>query len=260
MTWVKKTHTWAQNPRGQASTGAGACVCVQSTNMFSPGSRRSNQSCPRNLSNSHPQKRLLPAGAAMSQQRQPGLGGWGVGKRQALALEPASPFSRPGRPAWVTALALMSENAFLELAGPGRSRVSPSSSLFLSCPHTRPFFFFSSRCKTKTPRSHEFRSCGQMAGASGAGCRSGTRHGSCPGLGWSCWGPLSSASVPRGSSVIAPGNRSSRLWLLAVEVGGTDCVHLCPPRAKPEVADMDNGQVGEPGMRGTTTINRGSTA
>lgn len=78
----------------------------------------------------------------MSQQRQPGLGGWGVGKRQALALEPASPFSRPGRPAWVTALALMSENAFLELAGPGRSRVSPSSSLFLSCPHTRPFFFF----------------------------------------------------------------------------------------------------------------------
>lgn len=149
MTWVKKTHTWAQNPRGQASTGAGACVCVQSTNMFSPGSRRSNQSCPRNLSNSHPQKRLLPAGAAMSQQRQPGLGGWGVGKRQALALEPASPFSRPGRPAWVTALALMSENAFLELASPGRSRVSPSSSLFLSCPHTRPFFFFLLAAKPK---------------------------------------------------------------------------------------------------------------
>lgn len=64
-----------------------------------------------------------------------------MGKRQALALEPASPFSRPGRPAWVTALALMSENAFLELAGPGRSRVSPSSSLFLSCPHTRPLIF-----------------------------------------------------------------------------------------------------------------------
>ena len=75
MTWVKKTHTWAQNPRGQVSTGAGACVCVQSTNMFSPGSRRSNQSCPRNLSNSHPQKRLLPAGAAMSQHRQPGWEG-----------------------------------------------------------------------------------------------------------------------------------------------------------------------------------------
>ena len=64
-----------------------------------------------------------------------------MGKRQALALEPASPFSRPGRPAWVTALALMSENAFLELAGPGRSRVSPSSFLFLSCPHTRPLIF-----------------------------------------------------------------------------------------------------------------------
>ena len=149
------------------------------------------------------------------------------------------------------------------IPGTGQPRPLKGFSLLLPLPLLSPhppFFFFSSRCKTKTPRSHEFRSCGQMAGASGAGCRSGTRHGSCPGLGWSCWGPLSSASVPRGSSVIAPGNRSSRLWLLAVEVGGTDCVHLCPPRAKPEVADMDNGQVGEPGMRGTTTINRGSTA
>lgn len=46
------------------------CVCVQSTNMFSASSRRSNQSSLRNLSNSHPQKGLLPAGAAMSQQWQ----------------------------------------------------------------------------------------------------------------------------------------------------------------------------------------------
>lgn len=38
---------------------------------------------------------------------------------------------------------------------------------------------------------------------------------------------------------------------------------LCPPlppRAEPEVADMDDGQEEEPGMRGTTTINWGSTA
>lgn len=48
----------------------------------------------------------------MSQQR-------GRGRRRALTLEPASPFSRPGRRAWVTALALMTENTFLELASTG---------------------------------------------------------------------------------------------------------------------------------------------
>lgn len=88
------------------------CVCVQSTNMFSASSRRSNQSSPRNLSNSHPQKRLLPAGAAMSQQRQR----W-------EAARPGAGLSllQPGRLAGVTALAPMSQNTFLELASTGGS-------------------------------------------------------------------------------------------------------------------------------------------
>lgn len=42
-------------------------------------------------------------------------------------------------------------------------------------------------------------------------------------------------------------------------VGNGLCPPL-PPRAEPEVADMDDGQEEEPGMRGTTTINWGSTA
>lgn len=53
-----------------------------------------------NLSNSHPRK-ALPAGAAMSQQGHGQGGGLGGGEGvSSLALEPASPFSRPGRPAW----------------------------------------------------------------------------------------------------------------------------------------------------------------
>lgn len=62
-----------------------------------------------------------------------------------LALELASPFSRPGCLAWVTALALMSQNTFLELASTGGYRVFPSSSLSFSpsCPAPRPPFYFS---------------------------------------------------------------------------------------------------------------------
>lgn len=53
--------------------------------------------------------------------------------------------------------------------------------------------------------------------------------------------------------VVAPGGGEAG-------VGGNGLCPPLPPRAEPEVADMDNGQAGEPGMRGTTTINRGSTA
>lgn len=89
------------------------CVCLQSTNMFSASSRSHNQSSLRNLSNSHPQKRLLPAGTEMSQQRQLRE------EESSLVPEPASPSSWPGRLAWVTALAPMSQNTFLELASTG---------------------------------------------------------------------------------------------------------------------------------------------
>lgn len=107
--------------------------------MFSPSSRRSNQSSPRNLSNSHPQKRLLPTGAAMSQQRRP----W-----EAESSHPGAglPLPRPGRLAWVTALAPMSQHTLLELASTGRSRVFPSSSLSSPrpfCPAPHPPFYFS---------------------------------------------------------------------------------------------------------------------
>ena len=101
----------------------------------------------------------------------------GVGKRQALALEPASPFCRPGRPAWVTALALMSENK--RIPGTGRPRPLKGFSLLLPLPLLSPhppFYFFLLAAKPKHCCSHEFRSCGQMAGAGGAGCRAGTRE------------------------------------------------------------------------------------
>lgn len=88
------------------------CVCVQSTNMFSPSSRRSNQSSPRNPSNSRPQEGLLPAGAAVSQQRLPR-------EEESSCPRAGRSLSRPGCLAWVTALAPMAQNTFLELASTG---------------------------------------------------------------------------------------------------------------------------------------------
>lgn len=172
------TQTHMHRCLGQACKppGVHACVCVQSTNMFSQSSRRSNQSSPRNLSNSHPQKRLLPAGAAMSQQRRRGGGGRREARQpRALEPKPASPFSweglqtRPGRRAWVTALALRSENTFLELASTGGWRVFPSSSLSLSpsCPGPTPALLFFLLAAKPKHRVHEFRRCSQVAGAGG---------------------------------------------------------------------------------------------
>lgn len=121
------------------------CVCVQSTNMFSPSSRRSNQSSPRNPSNSRAREGLLPAGAAVSQQR--------------LLREEAGscPRARPGCLAWVTALALGSENTFLALASSAARGFFPPprspSPILSSWPSPHPLLPPLSCCKTKTPHS-----------------------------------------------------------------------------------------------------------
>lgn len=161
-----------------------------------------------------------------------GGGVGGVGKRQALSRPGAGLSLLPGLAAPPGSLlpALMSENAFWNWPAQA-SRVlpllPPSSS-----PVPTPALFLSSHCKTKTPRSHEFRSCGQMAGASGAGCRSGTRHGSCPGPGVVLLGAAEFEALqsPRGSSVLLQGTgvQGRGSWRGGAGVGGTVHVHLCP--------------------------------
>lgn len=73
---------------------------------------KEKQSSPRHLSNSHPQKKAS-ASWSSDESAEAAHG------RSALALEVASPFSRPGRLSWVTALAPVSQNTFLELASTG---------------------------------------------------------------------------------------------------------------------------------------------
>lgn len=93
-----------------------------------------------------------------------------------------------------------------------------------------------------------------MAAAGRAGCTAGTRELPRPEVallgttefGFSPLGLKCHCSREQEFKVVAP-------------VGNGLCPPL-PPRAEPEVADMDDGREEEPGMRGTTTINRGSTA
>lgn len=121
------------------------CVCVQSTNMFSASSRRSNQSSLRNLSNSHPQKGLLPAGAAMSQQWQL----WEEASSRPGASLPLLP-GRPGRPGHC-----FGTDVPAHIPGTGQHRQLKGFSLLLPLPvppHTLPSIF-PSRSKTKTRHS-----------------------------------------------------------------------------------------------------------
>lgn len=115
------------------------CVCVQSTNMFSASSRRSNQSSPRNPSNSRPQERLLPAGAAVSQQRLLREAGSSCPRAWPLPLPAWLP--RPGHG--------FGTDVPEHIPGTGQHRRLKGFSLLLplpllSCcpgpPHTRPFF------------------------------------------------------------------------------------------------------------------------
>nr|KAF6392445.1 hypothetical protein mPipKuh1_007660 [Pipistrellus kuhlii] len=160
------------------------CVCVQATNMFSASSRRSNQSSLRNLSNNHPQKRLLPAGAAMSQQRQ-----W---RREAARPGAGLSLLQTGRLAWVTALAPMSRTHSWNWP----VQAAPSAEGFFPPPpspssHTHPFIF-PSCCKTKTHRIHEVRSGSQKAGVGSGGA--GTQE-------------LPRPKPARGAGHLVPGSR-----------------------------------------------------
>lgn len=110
----------------------------------------------------------------MSQQR-----ACGGGATQPLAWPLPSPGRSPGLGwpgccAWVTALALVAENTFLELASTGGRRAFPpplSPSPAPVPPHTRPFIF-PSCCRTKTP-------CSLALELEPNGKRSEVGHGSC---------------------------------------------------------------------------------
>lgn len=136
------------------------CVCVQSTNMFSASSRRSNQSSPRNPSNSRPQERLLPAGAAVSQQRLLREAGSSCPRAWPLPLPAWLP--RPGHG--------FGTDVPEHIPGTGQHRRLKGFSLLLplpllSCcpgpPHTRPFF--SPLLAAKPNQNTAFRSSGTTA-------------------------------------------------------------------------------------------------
>lgn len=146
------------HPHKHACVGTGlgvracrsVCVCVPSTNMFSASSRSHHQSSLRNLSNSHPQKRLLPAGAEMSQQRQP---------REEESSHPGAGLSL--LPAWPPRLGhCLGTNVPEHIPGTGQYRRLKGFPLLLPLPRPVPShptpprpFIFPSRCKTKTPHS-----------------------------------------------------------------------------------------------------------
>lgn len=126
------------------------CVCVPSTNMFSPSSRRSSH-LQGILATAIPRKRLLPAGAAMSQQRLPTGGAlspwrWPL-PSPGLAVSPGSllwhPCPRTHSWNWPAQAA---KGIFPPLPPP------PSPSPRPVPPHTR-LFIFPSCCRTKTPHS-----------------------------------------------------------------------------------------------------------